>query len=78
MGDQPSYRIDQLWHGLYGDLSDPTEITTLPSSLRDRLAESLPAGLAEETRSVGDGGETVKWLWRLTDGALVETVLMHY
>ena len=76
--DQPDYRIDQLWQGLYGDLADPAEITTLPAGLRDRLVGELPAGLAEETRSIGDGGETVKWLWRLTDGALVETVLMHY
>ena len=28
--------------------------------------------------SVGDGGDTVKWLWRLADGALIEPVLMHY
>jgi 23S rRNA (adenine2503-C2)-methyltransferase len=28
--------------------------------------------------SVSDGGDTVKWLWRLADGAHVETVLMHY
>ena len=25
-----------------------------------------------------DGGQTVKWLWALADGARVETVLMHY
>nr|MBT4278299.1 23S rRNA (adenine(2503)-C(2))-methyltransferase RlmN [Actinomycetota bacterium] len=29
-------------------------------------------------RSVSDSGETVKWLWRLADGSLIETVLMHY
>ena len=78
LGDEPDYRIDQLWQGLYEDLADPAEITTLPAGLRDRLVGELPAGLAEETRSTGDDGETVKWLWRLTDGALVETVLMHY
>ena len=27
---------------------------------------------------MGDGGDTVKWLWRLADGSLIETVLMHY
>jgi 23S rRNA (adenine2503-C2)-methyltransferase len=75
---EPDYRIDQLWQGLYQDLADPEEITTLPSALRDRLVHDLPPGLTEEARSVGDEGETVKWLWRLTDGALVETVLMHY
>ena len=37
LGDEPDYRIDQLWQGLYEDLADPAEITTLPASLRDRL-----------------------------------------
>ncbi len=74
----PSYRVDQLWHGLYGDLLDLKEVTTLPKALREVLVERLPAALVEDTRSVGDGGDTVKWLWRLADGSLIETVLMHY
>ena len=74
----PTYRVDQLWRGLYVDLVDPKDISTLPKALREALAERLPAALVEDTRSVGDGGDTVKWLWRLADGALIETVLMHY
>ena len=74
----PAYRVDQLWQGLYGDLVDPENVTTLPKSLREALAEHLPAALVEDTRSVDDGGDTVKWLWRLADGSLIETVLMHY
>lgn len=78
LGTAPGYRLDQLWQGLYDGLLDPAAITTLPASLRSDLAERLPAGLVEETRSVGEGGKTTKWLWRLADDALVETVLMHY
>ena len=74
----PSYRVNQLWQGLYSDLVDPKDITTLPKALREALAERLPAALVEDTRSVGDHGDTVKWLWRLADGSLIETVLMHY
>ena len=74
----PTYRVDQLWQGLYVDLVDPKDITTLPKALREALAERLPAALVQDTRSVGDGGDTVKWLWRLSDGSLIETVLMHY
>ncbi len=74
----PSYRVDQLWRGLYSDLVDPNDVTTLPKTLREALAERLPAALVEDTRSVGDDGDTVKWLWRLADGSLIETVLMHY
>lgn len=74
----PSYRVNQLWQGLYSDLVDPKDITTLPKALREALSERLPAALVEDTRSVGDDGDTVKWLWRLADGSLIETVLMHY
>ena len=78
LAGQPAYRLDQLWQGLYRDLAEPEEMTTLPASLRRDLAEHLPAALVEDTRSVGDRGRTVKWLWRLADGTLIETVLMHY
>jgi len=75
---QPAYRIDQLWQGLYSDLASPADITTLPASLRGELSEHLPAALSEDRRSVSDDGQTIKWLWRLADGSLIETVLMHY
>ena len=75
---QPAYRLDQLWQGLYRDLAEPDQITTLPTDLRQELLKRLPAALALDTRSEGDGGDTVKWLWKLADGALIETVLMHY
>jgi 23S rRNA (adenine2503-C2)-methyltransferase len=74
----PTYRTEQLWQGLYSDLADPDDITTLPAALRSQLAEQLPAALHLDQRTVSDNGETVKWLWRLADGSLIETVLMHY
>jgi len=74
----PRYRLDQLWSGLYEQLAEPQDLTTLPKALRAELAEQLPPALHVVTESVSDGGETVKWLWALADGTLVETVLMHY
>lgn len=74
----PAYRVDQLWQGLYRDLIGPEDVSTLPKALRGPLADLLPPALTEATRSVGDGGDTIKWLWRLADGSLIETVLMHY
>lgn len=74
----PSYRVNQLWQGLYRDLAAPDEITTLPKELRYGLANALPSALVEENRLEGDNRQTVKWLFRLADGSLVETVLMHY
>ena len=75
---QPRYRLDQLWSGLYEQLGAPEDLTTLPKALRAELASQLPPALQVVTESVSDGGETVKWLWALADGTLVETVLMHY
>jgi 23S rRNA (adenine2503-C2)-methyltransferase len=75
---EPRYRIDQLWTGLYEHAAELDDLTTLPKSLRATLEDVLPDALALETESVSDGGDTVKWLWSLEGGALVETVLMHY
>lgn len=75
---EPRYRLDQLWKGLYVDFAEPKDITSLPASLRTRLSETLPSALEMVTESATADGNTVKWLWRLPDGASVETVLMHY
>jgi 23S rRNA (adenine2503-C2)-methyltransferase len=76
--DEPRYRVDQVWAGLYDQHRGPEELTTLPKALRTRLAEQLPPALSPAAESVSDEGDTVKWLWELHDGARVETVLMHY
>jgi len=80
LSDQPRYRVDQVWEGLYGQLIGPEEMTTLPRALRDRLAagRELAPALGEVTCSVSDRGATRKWLWELADGARIETVLMEY
>ena len=75
---EPAYRVDQVWAGLYEQLSGPAELTNLPKALRARLDRELPLALHPVTELTSDGGETVKWLWRLADGTQVETVLMHY
>ncbi len=78
LSGEPRYRVDQVWSGLYQQLAEPEEMTNLPKTLRSRLAETLPAALQQELRRVSDGGDTVKYLWRLPDGSPIETVLMLY
>lgn len=78
LSDEPSYRVEQVWRGLYTDLVDPTSITTLPRSLRSRLETDAPTALTTAAESTSADGMTVKWLWNLHDGAAIETVLMHY
>jgi len=80
LAGEPRYRVDQVWDGLHQRFASVDELTNLPRSLRDRLTEATefrPA-LRLLTESVGDRGDTVKWLWQLDGGAQIETVLMHY
>jgi len=59
--------------------SDPDQMTDLPSETREQLVEEfLPPLLTEVRRLKTDDGATIKFLWRLFDGALVESVLMRY
>ena len=77
---EPGYRVDQVWEGLHTRGAALDELTTLPKALRARLATeaAFAPALTPMAERVSEGGDTVKWLWRLHDGALVETVLMHY
>jgi 23S rRNA (adenine2503-C2)-methyltransferase len=74
---EPAFRVRQVWDGLHA-LREPSEMTELPAALRHTVEEALPTALAPARQSVSDDGDTTKWLWRLHDGALVESVLMHY
>jgi 23S rRNA (adenine2503-C2)-methyltransferase len=80
LGDEPSFRISQVWDGLHRRTLRPAEMTDLPAELRRRLEgdERLRPALTEASRSTADNGETVKWLWSLAGGAAIETVLMYY
>ena len=78
LSDHPSYRVDQLWRGLYDETLDLADISTLPKQLRADLGELLPVALHDRVARVSDDGETHKWLFGLEDGDAVETVLMHY
>lgn len=78
LAGEPRYRVEQVWQGLYEQLADPAELTALPVALRRRLEAELPPALVTVVERVSDGGDTVKHLWRLADGNLIETVSMLY
>jgi 23S rRNA (adenine2503-C2)-methyltransferase len=75
---EPAYRTRQVWEGLYRRALLPQDMTDVPVALRSRVHDAFPVGLDATTRLECDGGETVKWLWTLSDGARIETVLMAY
>lgn len=75
-----AFRANQLaTHYFDHYTSDPEKMTDLPKTGREELVgKVLPAMLTEIKRLQTDDGKTVKFLWRLFDGALVESVLMRY
>src|SRR5215207_9819249 len=76
---QPPFRADQLARHFYRGVTDPALMTDVPAAAREALAEALLPGLLTPVRhQTADGGRTRKTLWRLHDGALVESVLMRY
>ena len=75
---QPSFRISQVWEGLWVQRRPLEELTTLPRSLRAQLALALPLSLDLVIEQTGDHGATRKFLWSCArDSAQVETVLMR-
>jgi 23S rRNA (adenine2503-C2)-methyltransferase len=79
LGEQ-EFRAVQLSSHYFGRLvRDPGAMTDLPAASRGRLAGALLPPLLSAVRDVScDAGATRKMLWRLHDGALVESVLMGY
>jgi len=76
----PAFRAKQIaTHYFRHYTSDPALMTDLPAAGREELvAGFLPPLLTEVRRLQTDGGDTIKFLWKLHDGALVESVLMRY
>jgi 23S rRNA (adenine2503-C2)-methyltransferase len=76
----PGFRAKQIaTHYFRHHTSDPALMTDLPSERREELVSAfLPPLLTEVRRLQTDGGDTIKFLWKLHDGALVESVLMRY
>ncbi|MFM6973720.1 MAG: 23S rRNA (adenine(2503)-C(2))-methyltransferase RlmN [Agromyces sp.] len=76
----PAFRAKQIATHYFSHYSvDPATMTDLPAEGRGELVEAfLPQLLTEVRRLQTDNGDTIKFLWRLHDGALVESVLMKY
>ena len=76
---QPAFRAKQVFSWLHKGVRSYDEMTNLPKALRDTLADQYPSHAPKVVRkqeSQRDG--TIKYLWQLSDGNCVETVLMRY
>ncbi len=77
---EPGYRASQVQDAAWrGRQTSFDEILTLPAALRPSLDGAFRFDTMTETEvRVTDGGLTEKALHRLSDGLLIESVLMHY
>ena len=74
---EPAYRADQIGEWIYRKRARSfDEMTDLPHSLRERLAKILTFGNLEPVRVLGSRDTTRKFLLRLSDGSLIESVLI--
>jgi 23S rRNA (adenine2503-C2)-methyltransferase len=77
---QPQFRAEQVWTALYQSLrSSPEKITTLPKDLRETLGDNFSFTALSTVREIKSrDGQTIKTLFKLHDGNLIEAVLMYY
>jgi 23S rRNA (adenine2503-C2)-methyltransferase len=77
---EPGFRAKQIWVGLYQNFtSEIDEISTLPKTLRQKLADHFDIEGITPIRTVQSKDFlTVKNLFKLHDDCLIETVMMLY
>lgn len=76
---EPSFRAKQIYKWLHLGIESFDEITNISKDLRIKLSEkfilTVPTIKNKQTSEI-DG--TIKYLWELSDGSLIESVLMQY
>ncbi len=76
---QPAFRAKQIYQWFHVKLADGTdEMTNLPKNLRQLMDEQGIYGVSVVTRLISDEDGTNKFLFRLHDGNVIESVLMKY
>lgn len=76
---EPKYRASQIFRWLGSGVRDFDGMSNLPKALREKLKGEFtlyePKVLSKQVSAI-DG--TIKYLWELSDGNAVETVVMSY
>lgn len=73
----PRYRAEQILRWLYVRRVDSWDtMSNLPESLREDLAENFDAGLPTLAQRQASADSTQKYLWSLSDGDFIESVLI--
>lgn len=73
----PAYRAGQVLDWIYKRrVRDWDDMSNLPASLREALKQEFPAARLEKIRETGSKDTTRKFLFRLPDGQMIESVLI--
>jgi len=74
---EPAYRVDQVLSWIYQHrVTTWDAMSNLPKALRQKLATDYSLTSLALVRKQGSGDTTQKFLWKLHDGALIESVLI--
>jgi 23S rRNA (adenine2503-C2)-methyltransferase len=75
--NQPAYRVDQVLRWIYERRAASWDaMTNLPKALREQLKQTYALTALELVRKQGSTDTTQKFLWRLADHSLIESVLI--
>lgn len=75
---EPGYRAGQVFSGLLRGAVSFNEITNIPKDLRTKLSEATYIAGAEILKKLVSRDGTVKYLFELSDGQRVESVILRY
>lgn len=74
----PKFRAGQIYRNISKGILNFNEMTDLSLDLRKKLSEVAELPVLDIQRKLVDRDGTVKYLFKLSDGALIEAVVMNY
>ncbi len=76
---ESAFRAKQIFSWVHSGIEDTNEMTNISKALRERLSQNFEVFLPQIHRKlVSKVDNTVKYLMRLSDGNIIETVVMQY
>ena len=74
----PKFRAKQIYEWMHKKFTyDPEKMTNISKDIRKMIENDLPV-IEEETRLVSKRDGTIKFLMKMQDGQMIETVFMRY
>ena len=76
---EPQFRAKQLYEWMHKKYAGSTDyMTNIPKKLREKIDNDGFVSIVEETRQTSKSDGTIKFLFRLGDGQMIESVFMKY